>query len=284
MSAAMSGAASASGGAAGAKRRPVVAGNWKMYKDRAGAGALARAIADGLGEAGLRPGTGAHVDTLEPEVVLCPPFTALETVAAALGGRPWPALGAQNAHWEKEGAFTGEIAPEMLADVGCRYAILGHSERRQYFGETDEGVSKRLAGALRTGLVPIVCVGETLAQREAGQTGEVVTRQLNGSLATLPADKAAGAIIAYEPVWAIGTGKAASSADAQEVAALIRRVFASKFGPAAGAGMRLLYGGSVKPENARDYFRQPDVDGALVGGASLVAASFLAIIAAAREA
>ena len=268
-------------------RRPVVAGNWKMYKDRAGAAALARAIAEGLGaNAGGDAGGGAKATAgaNDPEVVLCPPFTALETVSGALSGREWPALGAQNAHWEKEGAFTGEASPEMLADVGCRYVILGHSERRQLFGETDEGVAKRLTGVLRAGLVPIVCVGETLAEREAGETAGVVARQLNGSLATLPPDKATGVIVAYEPVWAIGTGRAASSADAQEVAAQMRRVLAFKFGGPVASKIRLLYGGSVKPENAADYFRQPDVDGALVVGASLVAASFLAIIAAAREA
>jgi triosephosphate isomerase len=255
-------------------RRPIVAGNWKMYKDRAGAAALALAVADGL----------AAASKITAEVVLCPPFTALATVIEALAGREWPAVGAQNAHWDREGAFTGEIAPEMLVELGCRYVIVGHSERRQHFGETDAGVARRLAGALRAGLTPIVCVGETLAQRDAGQAGEVVASQVRGSLAGLEPGRASGIILAYEPVWAIGTGRAASASDAQEAVGGARRVLEAMFGRETAAAIRLLYGGSVKPENAVEFFGQPDVDGALVGGASLSAGGFLAIAAAAGAA
>ena len=257
--------------------------------------ALARAVAAeatalGVGDPGPK---GA-------DVVVCPPFTLLGEVARVLAGTP-VALGAQNVHWEDKGAFTGEIAAPMLTSLGCRYVIVGHSERRQYFGETDESVGRRLAAALRHGLVPILCVGETWEEREAGRTRERVQAQLRGALA--PAAGGAGAgtgtgagagagggaggaegwlgrelAVAYEPVWAIGTGRAARGADAQEVAALIRAVLAELIGPAAAAATRVLYGGSVKPENMAEFAAEPDIDGALVGGASLDAASFLGIV------
>lgn len=251
-----------------------MAGNWKMYKTVAQAKKfvrqyLSREAQDGLEDIGC-------------DVVLCPPFTALAPMAEITTGTDI-ALGAQNMHWDDEGAYTGEIAAGMLVEAGCRYVILGHSERRQFFGETSENVNRKLLAAFRYNLVPIVCVGEILQEREAGLTKDVVRRQTLTSLAGVPHQQAGKLVVAYEPVWAIGTGKTASPADAQEVNAFIRDVLAEMFGEEIAAQVRVQYGGSVKPENAAELMAQPDIDGALVGGASLNAASFAAIVKAAKR-
>ena len=238
------------------QRKPIIAGNWKMYKTAAEAVALVNALkVEVAGVAGA-------------EIVVCPPFTALAAVAPVLAGGNVQ-LGAQNVHWEKEGAFTGEIAPAMLKEFCVRYVIVGHSERRQFFGETDAGVNKRAKAALANGLRPIVCVGEMLAQREAGKTEDVVRKQVTGSLAGLSKTEMLESVIAYEPVWAIGTGKTATPAQAQEVHAFIRKLLASVFDADTAARVRIQYGGSVKAANAKELLSQPDLDGALVGGASL---------------
>jgi len=246
-------------------RKPIVAGNWKMNKTAAEAQALVAA---------LRPEL-AGLDGVE--VVLCPPFTALAAVGAAIQGTAIE-LGAQNMHAAPAGAYTGEVAANMLLELGCRYVILGHSERRTYFHETDELVNRKTRAALAAGLQPIVCVGETLAEREAGRTEAVVTAQVHGSLAGLGADAWPRTVIAYEPVWAIGTGRTATAAQAQEVHALIRRLLADLAGGRVAAAVRIQYGGSVKPSNARELMSQPDIDGGLIGGASLEARSFLDIV------
>ncbi|RJQ05210.1 MAG: triose-phosphate isomerase [Bacillota bacterium] len=216
--------------------------------------------------------TGGPVD-----VVVCPPYTALCDVGRELQRTRGIDLGAQNLHWEDKGAFTGEISGPMLVEVGCRYVIVGHSERRQFFGETDESVSRRLGAALRHGLQPILCVGETWEEREGGRTEEVLTTQLRGALAGADGGPA-GLSVAYEPVWAIGTGRAAQGRDAQAAAVLIRTLLAEKFGPKEAAGVRILYGGSVKPDNIGEFATQFDVDGALVGGASLDPGAFAEIV------
>ncbi|MFM8704599.1 MAG: triose-phosphate isomerase [Planctomycetia bacterium] len=251
-------------------RRKIVAGNWKMNLDRAKAAELAGAVAGRSREAG------------GVELVLCPPALYVGTVGGALGltGATSPsgvALGAQNMHDKASGAFTGEVAPPMLVDLGCRYVILGHSERRTLFGETDAIVNAKTKAALAAGLVPIVCVGETLEEREGNRTQAVVTTQINGSLAGLSAADLEQVVIAYEPVWAIGTGKVATPQQAQEVHALIRQLLGGLASPAVAAKVRIQYGGSVKPDNAADLAAQPDIDGALVGGASLKADDFLGI-------
>jgi triosephosphate isomerase (TIM) len=245
-------------------RRKFVCGNWKMHKTVGEALALVRELRDGLG-------AGDAV-----EVAVAPPFTALHAVAGALAGSPL-ALAAQDVHWEAQGAFTGEVSAPMLADVGCRHGIVGHSERRQLFGETDEGVRRKVGALLAANVLPIVCVGETLAERDERRTLEVVDRQVRGALAGIPASALAALTVAYEPVWAIGTGKTATAAQAQEVHAAIRKILRELGGGAADA-IRIQYGGSVKPENAAELMSQPDVDGALVGGASLKAKDFLAIV------
>ena len=219
-------------------------------------------------------------DKSDVEVVLCPTFTALKTVADIINGSQVK-LGGQNMHWEKDGAFTGEISADMLRDVGCQYVILGHSERRQFFGETDASVSRKVKAALAANLTPIVCVGETLEQREANQTEDVVTTQVTKSLAGLDETSFRRIVVAYEPVWAIGTGRTASPAQAQEVHALIRRVLSKMCNPGAAQAVRIQYGGSMKPANAKELMSQPDIDGGLIGGAALDAASFIAIIEAA---
>lgn len=239
-----------------------------MYKTGATGSALVRELAPLVAE------------TTGVEVVVCPPFTALGPVGEALRGTAIR-LGAQNVHWEREGAFTGEIAAPMLVELGVHYVIVGHSERRQYFGETDESVNRRARAALAAGLRPIVCVGETLAQREAGQTLKVVTGQVEAALAGMTADEMVRVVLAYEPVWAIGTGRTATPPQAQEVHELIRRIVERLFGASAAQRVVIQYGGSVKSDNARDLLQQPDVDGALVGGASLKAADFAAIVRAA---
>ena len=246
-------------------RRTIVAGNWKMNLDRAKARDLAAAVAARAAEAGTT------------ELVLCPPAVYVETVATALGGSSPVALGAQNMHDQSSGAFTGEVAPPMLLDLGCRYVILGHSERRTLFGETDAVVNAKARAALAAGLTPIVCVGETLEEREGGRTAAVVTTQVQGSLAGLTPADLEKIVVAYEPVWAIGTGKVATPQQAQEVHALIRGLLGGLASPAVAAKVRIQYGGSVKPDNAADLAVQPDIDGALVGGASLKADDFLGI-------
>ena len=217
------------------------------------------------------------------EVVVCPPFTVLAAVGPLLAGSRI-GLGAQDMFWEPQGAFTGEVSPRMLAEAGCRYVIIGHSERRTSFGETDETVRRKLTAARRHGLLPIVCIGETLAQREAGQTFEVLTRQLEGALAEIAAAGVEPPILAYEPVWAIGTGRTATPEQAQEAHAFIRRWAAKRFGERAAESLRIQYGGSVTAANAMSLLQQPDVDGALVGGASLKADAFSAIVKAAANA
>jgi len=253
-----------------ATRRRIVAGNWKMNLDHATAVALTEAVAAGAADCG------------SVDLVLCPPAIYLEAVAAALqiaaGTSPsGVTLGGQNLHDQPSGAFTGEIAPAMLLDVGCRWCIVGHSERRTLFGETDAIVNAKAKAALAVGLTPIVCVGETLEEREQGRTAAVVTGQIDGSLAGLSAAELAGTVIAYEPVWAIGTGKVATPEQAQEVHTLIRSQLASLADTATADSVVIQYGGSVKPDNAAVLASQPDIDGALVGGASLKAADFLAI-------
>jgi triosephosphate isomerase len=215
------------------------------------------------------------------QVGIAPPFTALAPVKAALQGSPIE-LFAQNCHHEKQGAFTGEVSAPMLAELGCDGVILGHSERRQLFGETDEGVNKKLKAALEAQLHPIVCVGETLAEREANRTWEVVSRQLRGALAGISAEQIGKLTLAYEPVWAIGTGKVATTAQAQEVHGQIRGLLRELASAQAAESARIQYGGSVKPDNAAELLAQPDIDGALVGGASLKADDFARIIAATK--
>lgn len=246
-------------------RVPVIAGNWKMYKSRKDASDLANALV-------AKVGTMTKV-----EVVLCPPYTSLDAVQGAINSTKIR-LGAQNCHWEDQGAFTGEVAPTMLKESGCRYVIIGHSERRQYFGETDENINKKAKALYKHGLTPIICVGETLQEREANKTEQVVSTQVRGCLKDLPADKVAASVVAYEPVWAIGTGKTATKEQAQEVHAVIRRLLAELFGKDVAEQVRIQYGGSVKPQNIRELMAQPDIDGALVGGASLEADSFAAIV------
>ena len=250
-------------------RIPLVAGNWKMHKTAAEAVGLVRALL-------VEPlPTGV-------EVAVCPPFTALAEVHRALDGSS-VRLGAQDMHWEGQGAFTGEISPVMLRDLGCHYAIIGHSERRQFFAETDEAVARKTAAAFAHGLVPIMCVGERLEERETGQTEVVVTRQTIAGTQAVAERQASTVVIAYEPVWAIGTGRSASGVEANRVIALIRATLSERFGANAAAQTRILYGGSVTPENAAEFSAQPEIDGALVGGASLDAVKFLRIIQAAAR-
>ena len=250
-------------------RKSIVAGNWKMNKTPAEAADLARALLKDL--AGV-----AGVDR-----VLCPPFVALPAVAEVLKGSPL-GLGAQNIYWKDSGAFTGEVSPAMLKGW-CQYVIVGHSERRQYFGETDGTVNLKAKAALSHELTPIICVGEVLAENEAGQTTAVVTRQTQGAYAGLSAAEALKTVIAYEPVWAIGTGRAATAEGANAVIGQIRAVVAGLFSPEVAAALRIQYGGSVTAANAAELMAQPEIDGALVGGASLKPAEFVAIVKAAAK-
>jgi triosephosphate isomerase len=251
-------------------RRPLIAGNWKMNLDHAGAVTLAEAIAK-------RASSVSHVD-----LVLCPPALYLPAVGATLTSSP-VALGAQNVYFEANGAFTGELSTAMLVDVGCKYVILGHSERRQFFGETDAIVNKKTFAALAAKLTPIVCVGELLAEREAGATADVIRKQVSGSLAGLSDEQMRQVVIAYEPVWAIGTGKVATPAQAEEVHKDLRKLIADRYNRELAESVRIQYGGSVKPGNAAELLSQPNIDGALVGGASLKADDFLGIAAGAPE-
>jgi triosephosphate isomerase len=252
-------------------RTPIIAGNWKMNETIAEAAALVKEMAPRLMAI---PGV---------EKVVCPPFTALSAVREAIGGAEI-GLGAQNMYWEDRGAFTGEVSPAMVAEL-CRYVILGHSERRQHFGETDHGVSHKIVAAFAHGLIPIVCVGESLAQRQAGQTEEWVADQVQAALMGLPAGQVRRLVIAYEPIWAIGTGVAATAGDANAViGGTVRGALAEMYGDEAAQAVRVLYGGSVSPANVAEFMALPDVDGALVGGASLKADDFVAIVRLTAEA
>jgi triosephosphate isomerase len=246
-------------------RKPLIAANWKMYKTPAQAQEFMK---------NFLPLVANHD---RDEVVVCPSFTSISVVIAAATGSG-VAIGAQNMHFADEGAYTGETSPLMLKAIGATHVILGHSERRQYFGETDELINTKLKTALQHGLVPIVCVGEVLAEREAGKTEEVLLRQTRGVLAGIAASAAAPIVIAYEPVWAIGTGKTATPQMASEAHAVIRGEVAKLFGPETADHLRILYGGSVKPDNATTLMNEPDIDGALVGGASLDPQSFAKIV------
>jgi triosephosphate isomerase len=246
-------------------RVPVIAGNWKMHKGRDEAIAFVIALRKLLAEAG------------GVKVVVCPPFTVLDGVLAACDGSQIK-VGAQDMHWEDQGAYTGEISPAMLADLGCEYVIIGHSERRQYFGETDQTVNKKVKAALTKGLIPIMCVGESLEEREKGVTKELIGKQLAQGLAGLNGEEISGLIVAYEPIWAIGTGKTATAEQAEEVCAFIREQLAGRFSQEVAEGMIIQYGGSVKPENIGELMAKPNIDGALVGGASLEPDSFAKIV------
>jgi triosephosphate isomerase len=246
-------------------RKPIIAGNWKMHKTIAEAVILARQIREAV----------AEIDTVE--VVLCPPFIALSAVEDVITDSKVQ-LGAQTMHWADEGAFTGECSPVMLKGW-CDYVIIGHSERRQFFGETDESVNKKVKAALAHHLIPIVCVGENLAQNEAGQTNAVVGGQIKAALAGIPAGQASGLVVAYEPIWAIGTGKNAEPAAANSIIGMsIRGALAEMYGEAVAQQIRVQYGGSVKPDNIEAFMAQPDIDGALVGGASLKVETFAPLV------
>jgi len=251
-------------------RRMFVAGNWKMNTDRASGTELARSVAQAVPQ-------GYAVD-----VLVAPPFPYLLPVGEAIRDSG-VLLGAQNAYFESPGAFTGETSLEMLKDVGCRYVILGHSERRQILGETDELINKKVAAAIKHSLGVILCVGETLDERDGGTTEKVLETQLSAGLKGLSADDCTDLVVAYEPVWAIGTGRNATPEQAQDAHAFIRGWLSNRFSSTVGAATRIQYGGSVKPDNAAQLLGQPDVDGALVGGASLKADSFLAIVRAADQ-
>ena len=250
------------------ERTPLVVGNWKMHKTTREAAALVEAL-----KPLVAPVQGV-------DIVLCPPFTALQEVGRFVAGTALE-LGAQNMHWEPRGPFTGEVAAPMLWELGCTYVILGHSERRAHFGETDEMVRRKVAAAFANELIPILCVGETLEERDAGRTEAVVARQLRAGVEGIGLDEAAALVVAYEPVWAIGTGRPATGQEGNRMAGLIRGWLAEWFGEAAAAQTRVLYGGSLTPDNAAEFFTQPEVDGGLVGGASLEAESFARIVLAA---
>jgi triosephosphate isomerase len=246
-------------------RTPIIAGNWKMHKTIAEAVQLAREVRE------------AVADIKGVEVVLCPPFTALSAVADVIANTKI-GLGAQNMYWETQGAFTGEVSPLMLTGL-CNYVILGHSERRQYFGETDEGVNKKIKAAQAHNITPIVCVGENLAQNEAGETAAFVGGQVRAAFAGLSPEDAAKIVVAYEPIWAIGTGKNADPTTANSIIGLnIRGVLAELYGEAVAQQIRVQYGGSVNPGNIEAYMSQPDIDGGLVGGASLKTDSFVTLV------
>jgi triosephosphate isomerase len=248
-------------------RIPLIAGNWKMYKDVNEAVELAASLKNVLKDV---PGDKA-------EVAICPPFVDLQAVAAVIKGSNI-SLGAQNMYAAQEGAFTGEISPLMLRSVGAHYVILGHSERRQYFKETNEDINKKLKMALEYGLFPILCVGEKLEDREKGITNDIIKDHVVGGLAGIPKEKMANVVIAYEPVWAIGTGKTATPDQAQAVHKFIRETVKSLYDQPTADALRIQYGGSVKPDNAKILMNMPDIDGALVGGAALKADSFEAIV------
>lgn len=245
-------------------RRPFMAGNWKMHKGIADATALASELVTSTN------------NMTDIDIAVAPPFSSLAAARQALAGSQI-GLAAQNMHWENEGAYTGEVSPVMVKDAGCKYAILGHSERRQYFGETDKNVNRKTLAAMSHKLTPIVCVGETEEERDRGVTFVVVDRQINGALADVASSQLPEIVIAYEPVWAIGTGRTATPAQAQEVHQAIRSRLGALFGTDEAQEVRILYGGSVKPNNVDELMAEVDIDGALVGGASLDAASFTRI-------
>ena len=246
-------------------RKPIIAGNWKMYKTVDEAFELVNGLKQELkGETAV-------------EIVVCPPFTAISKTADALKGSNI-AWGAQDVYWQEEGAFTGEVAPKMLADLGCKFCIIGHSERRIYFNETNQTVNNKVKAALKSGLTPIMCVGERLEERDAGKTFDVVKDHLEGGLSGLSKEDAAKIVIAYEPVWAIGTGRNATPEQAQEVHKFIRDLFKKAYGEGVSSVVRIQYGGSVKPDNIKGIMAGPDVDGALVGGASLKVKDFAEIV------
>jgi len=257
-----------------ARRRLLVSGNWKMHHDHLQA---IRTVQD----LGLRLRAG---DVAALDVSVHPPFTSLRSVQTVIEDRAIPvALGAQHCHYEDQGAFTGEVAPPMLAKLGVRYVVVGHSERRQFFGQSDEDVALTVRAVLRHGMTPVLCVGETEEEREDGRTEERLTSQVTAALAGLPAEHVAGMVVAYEPIWAIGTGRTATAEDAQGACAHVRGLAEKLAGEDAAGALRVQYGGSVRPENSAELMAQPDVDGALVGGASLDAATFAAIVEAAAS-
>lgn len=249
-------------------RKKLIAGNWKMNKTSADAVALAQDIANDVGK------------VVDVDVVICPPFTSLESVGKTIDGSNVK-LGAQNMHPEASGAFTGEVSASMLRAFFATYVILGHSERRQYFGESDAFINKKVISALKNQLRPILCIGETLAERESGTTLKVVQTQLEGGLEGVGKEMSVAVVVAYEPIWAIGTGKVATAEQAQEVHAFIRTLLAKLFGELIAQKIRILYGGSMKPANAPELLRQKDIDGGLIGGASLEVRSFVDLVKAA---
>lgn len=251
-------------------RRPLIVGNWKMNLLQSSGTALVRELVQQIPV------------TLDVDIAVCPPLVYLQAIAEALHGSAIK-LGAQNMHHEAEGAFTGEVSGAMLKDLGCQYVILGHSERRQFFGDTDDSVNKKMVAALKSSLIPIVCVGETLDQRERNQTEQVIETQVRGSLAGLKSQDALRIVIAYEPVWAIGTGRTATPIQAEEVHAQIRGLLKQLLGTEVSQEIRIQYGGSVKADNAGELLSQPNIDGALVGGASLQAESFSRICIASGQ-
>ena len=246
-------------------RRPVIAGNWKMFKTQSETRVFFQAFKPAVANS-------KHCD-----IVVAPPYTAIGAAVDSARGSAIH-IAAQNLHWENEGAFTGEISGPMIVDAGCNLVIIGHSERRQYFGETDESVNKKIKAALAAGLTPIVCVGESLAEREADETRDVLQRQFTGGFAGLTPEEFSRILMAYEPVWAIGTGRTATPEIAAEVHRHIRQLVAAQYSLDEASQLRILYGGSVKPDNIRGLMFQPDIDGALVGGASLDPKSFAAIV------
>ena len=248
-----------------AKRRPILVGNWKMNMTATQALELASKLIPLI------------ASVKDRDIVLGPPFTSIAAVAETIKGTNI-SLAAQNLHWEDKGAFTGEISADMLLDSGCKYVIIGHSERRQYFGETDESVNKKVKQALKKGLLPILCVGETLAEREAGKLNDIISRQVTGGLKDISAEDMKKVVVAYEPVWAIGTGKTATPGQANDVHALIRQKVKTLYSADIAEGLRIQYGGSVTPENVSVLMAMPDIDGALVGGASLKPESFAALV------
>lgn len=245
-------------------RKPIIAGNWKMHKLTSEALELVNQIKE-------------EVNKTDVEVVVCCPFTILNEVKKSIEGTNLK-LGAQNMHWEDEGAFTGEISANMLKEMGVDYVIIGHSERRQYFNETDETVNKKAIKAIEKGLLPIICIGETLEEREANRTFDVIKNQVLAALENIEGKDVKNVVVAYEPIWAIGTGKTASSKEANEVIAHIRSLIQEKYGAEVSEEVRIQYGGSVKASNASDIMNETDIDGALVGGASLKAEEFLGIV------
>ncbi|KNF10119.1 triosephosphate isomerase TpiA [Gottschalkia purinilytica] len=245
-------------------RKPIIAGNWKMHKTISEAVELVNEVKNKVKDSNV-------------EAIVCVPFTALSEVKKELEGTELK-LGAQNMHWEENGAFTGEVSPIMLTEIGVDYVIIGHSERRQYFGETDETVNKKIRSALKYNISPIVCVGETLEQRESGKEKDIVKEQVINGLEEISSSDMENIVIAYEPIWAIGTGKTASDEEANEMIAFIRNTLKEKYGQEVSDKVRIQYGGSVKPSNIKDIMSQSDIDGALVGGASLKSEDFLKLV------